>query len=556
MNEEFVKALLAAGPEIHAVGLVVDINKRAGLNIQSMIGLLRELKIDLKHVVVIFTHGDTLLENLKSTAMELEEKCTMRCELLQQHIMNLQCMVRLLANINDRFLVVENQQPNERDTIAYQLFECIDIIAADPMINDTFRNSLHLLIEQTESEIVQITDDNEALNEQLWRVNEDESVLHEQENTLEALKGKIIQKFDEMKRNYVGDCTRVISNRDEGIVLLEKAADEIDKVVLRATAAKVAGFSAGIGGGVLFTVGTGLLFGGVTAPAGIALMVVGGAVGGAGSVTAIGGTIGQLVDRSKIIRRAKKWLAVNKTMCEKLINTHASLTEEHAHIVEVFPCINTELPRGIITVGDIVNTWKDIGKHSAEAAAELLVKAASNGVGVAQGVLEGIDVGAEVAALSAKTAAKVAGGVAIGLSGLVMIVDLGFLIKSSYDLHQVRTGNRTKLSTTLMELAEAVRDENNLLREANCAARSGSIDDPNGSVIGNPFIGNEEQLPNSLEPDFNIEVECHTNPNAHALSAQDEWWNHSGDDVPMIPLHRSRSAIQLNIQAGGGTESD
>ena len=81
-----------------------------------------------------------------------------------------------------------------------------------------------------------------------------------------------------------------------------------------------------------------------------------------------------------------------------------------------------------------------------------------------------------------------------------------------------------------------------------CAARTGSIDDPNGSVICNPFMGNEEQLLNSLEPDFTIEVECH--------DSEEEVWNHSGDDVPMISLHDSSSAFQMNIQADSGTESD
>ena len=92
-----------------------------------------------------------------------------------------------------------------------------------------------------------------------------------------------------MVQNYTCACTHVISNQDEGITTLEKAANEVDKVVLRATAAKVACFGAGIVGGALFTLGTGLLLGGITAPAGIPLMVVGVVVGGAGSATAIGG---------------------------------------------------------------------------------------------------------------------------------------------------------------------------------------------------------------------------------------------------------------------------
>ena len=239
------------------------------------------------------------------------------------------------------------------------------------------------------------------------------------------------------------------------------------------------------------------------------------------------------MEKSKKVKQAKEWLKVNKTMCQELINAHEVLTEEHAHIVELFPCINASLPSKITDIGEIVNTWKDISQHSAEDAGVLLAKAASSGLGLAQGVIEGIDVGAEVAALSAKAAVKAAGGVAIGLSGLVMIVDFGFLVKSSYDLHKLLTGNRTKLASTLMELAEAVRDENNLLREASRAARSRPIDEPNGILIRNPLICYKEQQPDSLEPGSTIEVECHTNCDAHTSSTQDEGWDHDTNDVPI-----------------------
>ena len=603
MNAEFVKALLAAGPVVHAVGLVINVDERYSLNIQLMIGLLHELKIDLKHVVIIFTHGNTLLQN--PTTMKLEERCTKRCQLLPQHIENLECLVRLLADVNNRFLVVENVVENEqwqlseRDTIALQLFERIDSIAADPMTNHTFCDSLqwwneqqarhrreereltdakdwlanlqaerankdlerlrseHRCLEgecsnlsskldkmreikemlvgirQIESETDQCTADNEAVKEELRRVKEEESVLQEQEETLQAFKDKFMQKFDETAKNYTDTLNRVIANRDEGIVNFENVADEIDEAVLRATAAKIAGFGASILGGAIFTVGAGLLMGGITAAAGIPLMAVGGVVGGAGSVTAVGGSIGQMVEKSKKVKQAKEWLKVNKTMCQELIKAYEVLTEEHAHIVELFPCINASLPSEITDIGEIVNTWKDISQHSAEDAGVLLAKAASSGLGLAQGVIEGIDVGAEVAALSAKAGVKAAGGVAIGLSGLVMIVDFGFLVKSSYDLHKLLTGNRTKLASTLMELAGAVREENNLLREASRAARSKPIDDPNGILIRNPLICYEEQLLDSLEPRSTIEVECHTNPDAHAASTQDEGWDHDANDVPI-----------------------
>ena len=90
-----------------------------------------------------------------------------------------------------------------------------------------------------------------------------------------------------------------------------------------------------------------------------------------------------------------------------------------------------------------------------------------------------------------------------------------------------------------MELAEAVKAENNLLRDANsCAARSRSIDDPNYSEICKPSMGMEKQPLNSLEPYFTNEVECHTKGtgDAHTVSAQVEGLDHDGDDVSLLSL--------------------
>ena len=84
MNTEFAKAHIYAGPEIHAVGLVVNIQERSSLQLQLMIGLLHELKIDMKHVVIIFTHGDSLLS--KPPPTDLIRRCELRCELLPQHV--------------------------------------------------------------------------------------------------------------------------------------------------------------------------------------------------------------------------------------------------------------------------------------------------------------------------------------------------------------------------------------------------------------------------------------------------------------------------------------
>lgn len=593
MNTEFAKALIYAGPEIHAVGLVVNIQERSSLQLQLMIGLLHELKIDMKHVVIIFTHGDSLLS--KPTPTDLRRRCELRCELLPQHVQGLQCMTKLLKDVENRFIVVENLQVRERNIIMEQLFRHIDSIAVHPMTNNTFHKSLEwwnkltakckkeerelkdakdrLLTLQTQCtktdleelrstcsrleeeqsaltsnrgqiddientlaemrrvkcKISQVTTESAPVVEELRRIEEEEWTLRQQEDMLKELKGKLKRSFEEKVEGFTSACANVITHREEGISTLENAADEIDKLMKAASGAKVAGYSAGFIGAVIFTVGAGLLLGGITAPAAIPILAIGGTIGAAGSVTAIGGTIGQLVKKSKIMKKAKEWLKDNKRMCEVLIDTHGRLSEEHEHIIELFSCSEAEfeLPRGIVRIGEIVSTWKEIMQHGGKEATNFVVTAASSGLGVAQGVLEGIEAGAEVSALAVKIVAKTVGSVAVRLSAVVIVLDLGFLVKSSYELDKMRKGVRTKASQALMDLASAVKEENNLLREAHddCTTRS-EVTDCEAYTICNPALGTDEQLQGGLAEDRDTESNSDSSADSGSTSII------SLDDVP------------------------
>ena len=605
MNAEFVKALLGAGNEIHAVGLVVNIQERSGLQIQLMIGLLHELKVDLKHILIVFTHGDSILPTPPPT--DLRKRCEKRYQLVPQHITGLDCLQSLVANVKRRYLVVESLQLSERDIIIEQLFEHIDSMAAHPMTNDTFLNSLqwwneqqgnrereekelkeakdklaklrseqaktdvqklrskhrHLEDEcsdlsskldkisemkkiledvlQVESDITECIADIAAVNMELRTVKDKESVLCKQQSTLKELEYKVKQNFEDMSRNYTEACCDVISHRDKGIATLSKAADEVDALKKRATIAKISGFSAGIVGGVLFTVGAGLLLGGITAPIAIPFVAAGGAVGAAGTVTTIGGTVGRLVKKNMIIKQAKSWLEGNRNRCTDLIHKHAVLNEEHGHIDEVFPRL-AKLPKGTEQIGKIVSVWREAIRDSAESATQVLVLAAQGSLGIAQSLVEVTDATAQLVAVGVKVGAKAAGGVVVGLSGLVILLDLGLLVKSSYELDRVvRQGKRTKTAQALINLAEALKKENNSMREAITGAASEPTDDltDNIYVICNHSTGNEDQLQDSptddLEPNLNNQGESHSTNGAHTSGARVDEINH-GDDASMISL--------------------
>ena len=601
MNTEFSKALISAGPRIHAVGLVVNVNEGSNLKLKLMIRLLRELKIDMKHIVIIVTHGDSLLP--KPLPQEVRMRCKLRCERLEGQ----KCLTKLLSDVQNRYIVVENTRICERNIIIEQLFGHIASIAESPMTNDTFQRTLewwkeqtakrmkqeqavretkdkllHLKLQRDKTDLRELrskctcleeehstvsshldkidnirqtleemkhvefdTNHHSAMiaeaKEKVMRIEEEICALRDQDIMLIELEENLRQHFVEKVKCFTSACTKVICHRDEGVEALDKAADEIDKVMRDATAAKVAGYSGSIVGGAIFTVGAGLLLGVFTFPVAAPLLIVGGVTGAMGSVVALGGSAGQMIKKSVIMSSAKKWMKENKTMCEDLIEKHDTLTTEHSHIIEVFPSFNVQLPQGITEISNIVSTWKDVFKSSAMDATNLVAAAAAgSGLGV---VLETIDAGAEVSASAVKVAAKTAGSVAIGLSALVMVLDLGLLVKSGYDLNRLRKGHRSKVAKALINLAEAVRAENNLLREAHSQCTSGGNNSHASLVVCNPSLGNDERLHNGSLADLEShsnhpdEVVGTTSGYVAPQSCEDnESADHDRDDQSMVSL--------------------
>ena len=624
MNTEFSKALISAGPRIHAVGLVVNVNEGSNLKLKLMIRLLHELKIDMKHIVIIVTHGDSLLP--KPLPQEVGMRCKLRCERLEGQ----KCLMKLLSDVQNRYTVVENTRISERNIIIEQLFGHIASIAESPMTNDTFQKTLewwkeqtanrmkqeqavkeakdrllHLKlqrdetdlrelrskctrleeehstvtshlgkidnIKQTLEEMKQVEHDTNhctarivGANEKLKSIEKEIEALHDQDVMLKELEENLRQHFEDKVKHFTTACTKVIHHRERGLQTLDKAAAEIDKLMIDASATKVAGYSGSIVGGAVFTVGVGLLLGGITAPAAIPLLVIGGVTGGVSSVVALGGTAGQMIKKSVIMSSAKKWMKENKTMCEDLIEKHDTLTTEHSRIIEVFPSLNTQLPQGIKQISSIVSTWKEILKFSATDATNLVGVAAESGLRVAQGVVETIDAGAELSTLAVKVAAKPAGGVAVGLSALVIALDLGLLIKSGYDLDKLRKGHRSKAAKALINLAKAVREENKSLRTAHGQFTSRGNNSHAALVVYNPSLGNDERLHNGssagLESHSNHPDEVLATTSGYVApqsSEHNESADHDSDDQSMVSQEATEDEgpSEVHLQSTGSITS-
>ena len=254
-------------------------------------------------------------------------------------------------------------------------------------------------------------------------------------------------------------------------------AHEVQKLVKVGASARVAGYATAIGGGAVFTAGSGLLLGVVTAPAGIPLMVIGGVLGAAGSVTALGGTITKWVKSKKILKKARQWVKENEHYCRELSDAHDRLMQKKDRIESLHSKIdveqmlseifNADISQGLDDVDAIVGSWKSALEYRPEELATMFATAALCGATITQGVIEGVDSGTEAAAVAVKATAKVVGGgVAVGLSAILMAVDIGLLAKASYDLHKCRKGKRTKLAEVLLTMAIHMETETALLRQA------------------------------------------------------------------------------------------
>ena len=270
----------------------------------------------------------------------------------------------------------------------------------------------------------------------------------------------------------------VICHRRTAATLVDLAS-KVNKLEKHTATAKVAGYSTAIGGTAVFAVGSGLLLGVVTAPAGIPLMAIGGGVGATGSITAIAGCVVKFKLMKNLKKKAQQWLKEHQTLCKSLIVAHDDLMERKAHVERYYPYVkvdeklaeifNANIPQALAGVDEIVGNWKKALRYGPEEVVSVITAACGGSASIAQGVLEGVDTGAEVAAVAAKATAKLVGAsVAVGLSALMIAVDIGLLAKASYDLHKSLKGKPTKLAKVMNEMAADIERENRSLEDVCC----------------------------------------------------------------------------------------
>ena len=229
-------------------------------------------------------------------------------------------------------------------------------------------------------------------------------------------------------------------------------------------------------------VGGGLLLGGVKAPAGIALLGVGAALGVGGGITGVGATIGDVVKNRQTLKQANEWIRDGSELCRELIKKHDDYRKELDRIMEEYgkseeEVIETtfgsnekgsleinahEFHRADKEVKYIISDWNKTLEMGAEATATAFVAGTRVAGAVTRGVVSGVEAGAEAGTAVARVAVQAAGGVVIGLSAVFMVVDLALIAKTAYVLNKNKKG--TELAKKLRQAADDMEEETAQLR--------------------------------------------------------------------------------------------
>jgi hypothetical protein len=270
----------------------------------------------------------------------------------------------------------------------------------------------------------------------------------------------------------------LVQHRDTGYDYLQEAADDLDKAFKIVAGAKIAGSSMGVVAGVLGVVGGGLLLGGVTAPAGIALLAVGGAFGVGAGVIGVGATIGDGVKNRKALRQANDWIRQGSDLSRELIVRFEAYREELVRITQTYGVTEADALqlamgdsfrdfRADLTVEDFqgadneaeiaIQEWKTALEAGAQVVANSTIAGMQIGGAVARGVIVGGEAGAEAGATVARVALQGVGGAVVGLSAVFIVVDLALISKTAYDIHKNAGG--TKLAKTLRAAAVDMKAE-------------------------------------------------------------------------------------------------
>ena len=195
---EFERAFFLAGPELHAVGLLLNIGERFSLESQMMIEVLKRLKIDMSHVIIVFTHGDSLFNGGKLPDNPFEARYQVLEKLKQEENLPLGVM-NLLGEVEQRIVIAEKYQPGEHDKVLETLLQKVEEIASNPIRNGRFDEE-RLAWKNSKKEREEKERERQLAQEQLTSARIRHQELEKQ--NLETKHQRSVKKKAELKQLY------------------------------------------------------------------------------------------------------------------------------------------------------------------------------------------------------------------------------------------------------------------------------------------------------------------------------------------------------------------
>ena len=271
-----------------------------------------------------------------------------------------------------------------------------------------------------------------------------------------------IQFTRETIAQFIQSVRELVRHRDTGRATFRNAADDLDEAHRTLTAARNVGVGAAI---LAATLGTVLVLGGVTAPAGVAM------IGAAGGLVGAGATVRDYVQRRETLKGANEWIGENRELCKNVIQKckkfedvckkegtyHRELIREaikdHPNKEE----LNQKLYQALLLAVHHVKTWEIVLEQSAHVIATRFVSGPPLVVqhGYEPFIQSSLgppppDIGTRIRDL-------------VTLSSAFTVVDLPLLLETAQDIG--RTSEGTDLSRRLRSAADSFAVETDELRK-------------------------------------------------------------------------------------------
>ena len=511
-----------AGSVVHAVGIVISMEERLSTAaVREMLEAIELFAIRRSSIILFITHGNAIFDMSPRINIEMGQQEQLRLNRFREFIEQEYfppIVLDLNRDLGERVVIVDKED-RDRDSFVNNLFGVINICVPiqNPII-ESVESCMNERRQEEEKRKLEVEDARRKLEEMrsvgfhsLAITAEDEhKKLYNRFETLQKtlanlkhflyydnqqksrrtteafvrnsrklkfLDDKMNRKFLQVCHvdvksklgNYIRAVKELIETRENMKTKFLTVADRIDNSFIASTTVKIVGSATGIIGGVLGTIGGALTLGGITAPAGIPLIVLGAVLGVGGLMASAGGSIGSIVVDKRSQNKGEEWIKDSNSKHQQLINQYEELESMFKTMEDIFQQHRQIIIKSIFhsdeivaadfeakseLVQKIIASWSQA--NALAIGSQVAVAGVQTGAAVARGVVGGVEAGAEIGATVIRTAAVASSSILIGVSSLFLAADIALLAKAAFDSHEFNKSNGTKLSRSFRAVAEDI----------------------------------------------------------------------------------------------------